>query len=213
MTEQYGDFLQYWPYALLIIVGTSWALYHFVAPSNWREWVGAGLLQAFIIALYAEMYGFPLTIYLLAGFLGLKIPLVHTSGHLWETLLGYGPGGAPLEMALGIGVMLPGLLLIVKGWVKIYFADGHLVSSGVYRLMRHPQYAGIFLVILGQLIHWPTILTLLLSPFIVAVYIRLAQREERHLLERFGNAYRDYRKGVPMFVPRLATLWSVALAG
>src|SRR5712691_12763444 len=116
--SEYRDFLQYWPYALLLIVLVSWALYHFVAPADRREWVGAGLLQAFIIALYAEMYGFPLTMYLLTGFFGLDVPLVHVSGHLWSTLLGYGTGGALVEMALGYSVILAGVLLIVKGWVK-----------------------------------------------------------------------------------------------
>jgi protein-S-isoprenylcysteine O-methyltransferase Ste14 len=211
--SEYRDFLQYWPYAVLMIVLVSWALYHFVAPADRREWVGAGLLQAFIIALYAEMYGFPLTIYLFTGFFGLDIPLVHVSGHLWAALLGYGTGGALVEMALGYSVILAGVLLIVKGWVKIYFAAGRLITNGVYGLTRHPQYTGIFLVILGQLIHWPTLATLLLSPAIVVVYVRLARREERQLIARFGDAYRHYRASVPMFIPRWVALRSMSAAG
>lgn len=210
--SEYYNFLQYWPYALLMIVFVSWALYHFVAPANKREWVGAGLLQAFIIALYAEMYGFPLTIYLLVGFLGLDIPLVHASGHLWGTLLGFGAAGALIEMALGFSIMLAGVLMIVKGWVRIYFSAHHLITNGVYGLMRHPQYTGIFLIILGQLIHWPTVVTLLLAPIIVAVYVRLARREEAQLIATFGDAYQRYRQRVPMFVPRWAALKS-KLAG
>ena len=211
--SEYRDFLQYWPYALLLIVLVSWALYHFVAPADRREWVGAGLLQAFIIALYAEMYGFPLTMYLLTGFFGLDVPLVHVSGHLWSTLLGYGTGGALVEMALGYSVILAGVLLIVKGWVKIYFAAGRLITNGVYGLARHPQYTGIFLVILGQLIHWPTLATLLLSPAIVMVYVRLARREEKQLVARFGDAYRHYCESVPMFIPRWVVLRSMSAAG
>jgi len=188
--SEYYNFLQYWPYALLMIVFVSWALYHFVAPANQREWVGAGLLQAF----------------------GLDIPLVHASGHLWGALLGFGAAGALIEMALGFSIMLAGVLLIVKGWVGIYFSADHLITSGVYGLMRHPQYTGIFLVILGQLIHWPTVVTLLLAPIVVAVYVRLARREEAQLIATFGDAYQRYRQRVPMFVPRWAALKS-KLAG
>ena len=83
MTETYANWLQLWPYAILTIVIASWAFYHFLAPASWRDWAGAGLVQAFIIALYAEMYGFPLTIYVLTSFLPIEIPLVHESGHLW----------------------------------------------------------------------------------------------------------------------------------
>lgn len=191
-----------WPYAILMIVGGSWILYLFLAPKSWRDWAGAGLVQAFIIALYSEMYGFPLTIYVLTGFLRIKIPMVHNSGHLWAALLGYGETGDAIEMAIGSVFVVAGLLLIVRGWIRIYFSDGRLVTDGVYGAMRHPQYAGIFLAIFGQLIHWPTIPTLLLSPLIVGVYFRLARREETRLTNRFGAEYLEYRQRVPMFFPR-----------
>ena len=190
-----------WPYAVLIIVVVSWALYRLLAPAGWREWAGAGLIQAFIIALYAEMYGFPLTIYVLTTFLPFKIPLVHDSGHLWATLLGYGRGGDAIEMLLGSIFVVTGLLLIVKGWVRIYFASDTLITDGIYRLMRHPQYTGIFLAVFGQLIHWPTIPTLLLSPLIVWLYVRLARREERRLIMKYGPDYLLYKQHVPMFFP------------
>jgi methanethiol S-methyltransferase len=185
-----------------MIVVASWALYHFVAPASWREWTGAGLVQAFIIALYAEMYGFPLTIYLLTSALSLDIPLVHSSGHLWATLLGYRLVGASVEMAIGLVFVVVGLLLIVKGWIRIYFSNGRLQTGGIYGIVRHPQYSGIFLVIFGQLVHWPTILTLMLAPAIVFAYVRLARREETQLIRQFGDAYRGYKRRVPMFVPR-----------
>ena len=85
MDAGYDQWLSLWPYAVLMIALGSWALYHFFAPASWREWAGAGLVQAFIIALYAEMYGFPLTIYFLTSALPLDIPLLHYSGHLWAT--------------------------------------------------------------------------------------------------------------------------------
>ena len=179
----------------------SWAAYRLLAPASWGDWASAGVFQAFIIALYAEMYGFPLTIYVLAGVLPFKIPLFHSSGHLWATLLGLGRFGATIETVLGYALLLAGALLVVKGWVKIYFADGKLVNDGVYKLVRHPQYAGIFLIVLGEVVDWPTIPTLALSPMIVWMYVRLARREETVLNQKFGSKYREYEDCIPMFVP------------
>jgi len=202
ISPQAWTWTELWPHAVVIGVLLSWGLYHFLAPANWRDWAGAGVLQAFVIALYAEMYGFPLTVYVLAGALPLKIPLFHSSGHLWATLLGLGPMGAAIETILGYALLLAGALLVVKGWVRIYFGRGTLVKDGVYGLIRHPQYAGIFLIVLGEIVDWPTIPSLLLSPIIVWIYLRLARREEGRLSERFGSEYQDYREHVPMFVPR-----------
>lgn len=202
MIESYSQWAQLWPFAILMIVLASWALYHFLAPRSWREWAGAGAVQAFIIALYAEMYGFPLTIYFLTTFLPLDIPLVHFSGHLWATLLGYGAVGAVIEMVIGYLFVLAGVILIIRGWTRVYFARGELLAEGVYGIVRHPQYSGIFLAIVGQLIHWPTLPTLVLGPLIVAAYVHLARREEAHLIKTFGDAYLAYSRQVPMFIPR-----------
>src|SRR3546814_12796479 len=101
MAGSYGEWLQLWPYAILMIVIASWLLYHFLAPASWQDWTGAGLVQAFIIALSAEMYGFPLTISFLTILLPVEIPLVHYRGHLWVTPPGSGPFGAAVEIAIG----------------------------------------------------------------------------------------------------------------
>jgi hypothetical protein len=193
--------VELWPYAIPMIVIASWSLYYFVAPASWREWAGAGLVQAFIIALYAEMYGFPLTIYTLTSFLHLDIPLVHNSGHLWAALLGYGDSGAAIEMAIGYAFVGVGLFLLIGGWIRIYYAWGRLVTDGIYSTIRHPQYLGIFVAIFGQLVHWPTIPTLLLALVIVFAYVRLARREETRLAAKFGAEYLDYCRHVPMFIP------------
>jgi methanethiol S-methyltransferase len=194
-----------WWLAGLMIVIASWLLYRYVAPKGWREWGRVGLVQAFIIALYAEMYGFPLTIYVLTTVLGVQIPWLHVSGHLWATLLGFGDVGAVVEMLLGYVFVFLGIFLLVEGWRDLYHAsrDGCLATDGLYGVMRHPQYTGIFLALFGQLIHWPTLPTLVLFPIIVWAYVRLARREEAGLIGRFGDEYLEYQRRVPMFFPRL----------
>ncbi|MBI4011593.1 MAG: isoprenylcysteine carboxylmethyltransferase family protein [Candidatus Rokubacteria bacterium] len=187
-----------------MMVIASWILYRYVAPRGWREWSRAGLVQAFIVALYAEMYGFPLTIYLLTGFLGVDIPWLHASGHLWASLFGWGDLGAMVEMVVGYGFVFFGLSLLAEGWREVYRArkENRPATSGLYAVVRHPQYTGIFLAVFGQLIHWPTIPTVALFPVIVWAYARLAKREEARMVEQFGEAYLAYRRDVPMFLPR-----------
>ena len=203
-TNGFADHYGHWGWVVILIVVVSWVLYRFVAPKGWREWAGAGLVQAFIIALYAEMYGFPLTIYLLVGFFGIDLPLYIQSGHLWASLLGYGLVGAMIEMLLGGVFVVAGLMMLIGGWREVWRArrEGRVASGGLYALVRHPQYAGIVLAVFGQIVHWPTIITVVLFPIIVLVYVRLAYVEERKMLEQFGEPYRDYLQRVPMFFPR-----------
>ncbi|MEO6322578.1 MAG: isoprenylcysteine carboxylmethyltransferase family protein [Polaromonas sp.] len=194
----------HWGWVAIIVVVVSWILYRFVAPRRWREWAGAGLVQGFIIALYAEMYGFPLTIYLLTGFLGIDIPLNAMPGHLWATLLGYGMIGGMIEMLLGSIFIFIGIVLLATGWRNVYIArrEGRFASDGLYSAVRHPQYTGILLAVFGQIVHWPTLITLVLFPVIVLVYVLLAHREERDMLRLFGTAYQEYMQRVPRFLPR-----------
>ncbi len=202
-----------WGLTVIMVVIVSWVIYKYLVPRGGREWRNAGLIQAFIIALYAEMYGFPLTIYVLTSFLGIDVPWLHMSGHLWSYLFGWGRGMAMVEMLFGYAFVFAGLSLIVQGWKKIYSVRDKetLVREGLYRYMRHPQYTGIFLAIFGQLIHWPTIATLVLFPVIVWVYYRLARKEEKVMIKTFGEEYLAYKKKVPMFFPRRRD-WSKVFA-
>ena len=193
-----------WGLTAVMVVIASWVLYRYMAPKGWREWSRAGLVQAFIIALYAEMYGFPLTLYLLTGFLGIDIPFLHESGHLWAALFGWGALGAMVEMLVGYIIVFFGISLLIEGWREVYLAtkQERLATDGLYGVVRHPQYTGIFFAVFGQLIHWPTVPTVILFPVVVWAYYRLAMREERRMIERFGEPYEDYRRRVPMFLPR-----------
>ena len=197
-----------WEAMIIMIVVASWVLYSCLAPKNMKEWRNAGLVQAFIIALYAEMYGFPLTIYLLTSFLGIDIPWLHTKGHLWGTLLGLDDSGAMIEMFIGFIFILAGLVLMASGWRLVFSAQekDELATDGIYKYVRHPQYTGIFIALLGQLIHWPTVLTLLLFPVIAWAYYHLARKEEKAMISKFGDAYRTYMRSVPMFFPKLKHL-------
>ncbi len=192
-----------WALALIMIVVASWVVYRYLAPKTWREWAGAGLVQAFIIALYAEMYGFPLTIYLLVRFFGLDRK--YLSANLWSTLLGVGETGMMISMVLGYGLVFVGIGLFIQGWRELYRAhkDKRLATGGLYGVVRHPQYTGLFIGLFGEgIVHWPTVFSVGLFPLIVMAYVLLARSEERRMVTAFGDAYRGYQQRVPMFMPR-----------
>ena len=193
-----------WILALLMIVVASWYLYKYMAPSSWHEWAGAGVVQAFIIALYAEMYGFPLTIYLLARFGGLD--RTELSANLWSSLLGVGETGMMISMVLGYILLFLGIGLFFQGWRQVYKArqEKKLVTDGLYALARHPQYTGLFIALFGEgVVHWPTLFSVALFPIIVFIYYRLSLREEKKVIAEFGGEYLAYKARVPMFIPRI----------
>lgn len=192
-----------WGVTLVVIVVISWFLYRYLAPKTWKEWASASVVQAFIIALYAEMYGFPLTIYLLVRFFG--IDKTNLDANLWSTLLDYGETGMMISMVLGYFISFIGIGLFMEGWRELHRArqEHRLITDKLYALVRHPQYTGLFIIIFGEgIVHWPTVFSIVFFPLIIIAYVLLAKSEERKMLNEFGDAYRAYRLKVPGFIPR-----------
>lgn len=194
----------FWGAAAISIVIVSWVFYRALAPKSWEEWTRAGVVQAFIIAFYAEMYGFPVTIYALTRWFGLDVSGTVWDGNLWIYLTGT-EAAMLVSMAIGYAIAFLGIALVSAGWREVYRArkEHRLALQGPYRFVRHPQYTGFFLVMFGEgVVHWPTVFSLAAFPVVVAAYVLLARREEREMVRRFGNDYIGYQRRVPRFFPR-----------
>ena len=197
-----------WTLAILNAAFFIFFAWSFYKPLNARDWRSFGLFSAFIVALFAEMYGFPLTLFLLSGWLSSQFPqvnwLTHDAGHILEMMFGWrmNPHFGPFHIA-SFALIGGGFWLLSVAWPVLYRAqrDGRVAREGPYARIRHPQYVGFLLIMTGFLLQWPTLLTLAMYPVLVWVYARLAVAEERDSLTRFGEAYREYMASVPRFVP------------
>lgn len=182
--------------------------YSFFKPATARDWRTFSAFSAFIVALFVEMYGFPLTIYLLSGWLQTRYPgldiLTHDAGHLWSTLLGQkgDPHFGPLHIASYIFLGF-GFYLLSNAWNVLYHAQRRhaLATTGPYARIRHPQYVAFVLILLGFLLQWPTLLTLLMFPILLVMYGRLAVTEEAEMRAQFGAEFDNYAKRTPRFFP------------
>ena len=184
--------------------------FSFGKPRSPRDWRSFGAFSAFIVALFTEMYGFPLTIYLLSGWLQTRYPgmdvMSHSAGHLWSTLFGLkgNPHFGVLHI-LSTVVTIAGFFLLGSAWRVLYAAqrEGRLAIVGPYSYVRHPQYVGFIVIMFGFLLQWPTLLTLLMFPLLVAMYVHLAHTEEAEVRQEFGSLYDRYAAVTPGWIPRL----------
>lgn len=210
-----GEESNYASYGLWLLVVLNSAIFiifafSFAKPSTARDWRSFGAFSAFIVALFTEMYGFPLTIFFLSGWLQTRFPDVdwfaHDSGHLLEMMFGWraNPHFGPFHM-VSLALIFAGFWLLSAAWPVLYRAQrsGALATTGPYARIRHPQYAGFVLIMFGFLFQWPTLLTLVMFPVLVFMYWRLALREEREAEAEFGDVYRRYAATTPRFIPKL----------
>ncbi len=203
-------FLAFINSAIFIIFAFS-----FFKPKTGRDWKSFGAFSAFLIALFTEMYGFPLTIYFLSGWLQTSYPDIdwfsHDAGHLLEMLFGWktNPHFGPFHLLSFVFIGL-GFLLLSAAWRVLYQAQraGTLATSGPYSHIRHPQYVGFVLILVGFLLQWPTLLTLGMFPVLLVMYWRLALSEEAEVEAEMGDIYRQYADRVPRFIPGLASFQS-----
>ena len=209
---QHGDLPAYglWFLAALNAAVFIFFAFSFARPASPRDWRSLGAFSAFVVALFAEMYGFPLTLYLLSGWLQSRYPsldlLTHDAGHIWWAF-GEQQGDPHLALphVLSYVALGGGFWLLAVSWRVLHRAqrDGRLAVEGPYARLRHPQYLAFILILFGFLLQWPTLLTLLMFPVLVFMYLRLARSEEREMAARFGEAYARYAARTPAWLPHL----------
>jgi protein-S-isoprenylcysteine O-methyltransferase Ste14 len=175
----------------------------FLVPLTYRKrakWIDYGLVGAFFISLFIEMFGIPLTILFASKFLfvpGTAMPVnVITFDFMGVHL------GMDHAMTYGLVVMLTGMALIMVGWVSLYtqVRQPGFASKGIYQYSRHPQYLGFVLLVMGWFFGWPTILTVIFSPILVVKYIKAARSEEGDMLQLYGEEYAVYMRDTPFLI-------------
>ena len=200
-----------WLWSLVVVNSVIFIVFaaSFFHPRTGRDWRVMGAYSAFVVALFTEMYGFPLTIYLLSGWLGSSVPALaptHAGGHLLNDLIGWqgDPHLSPFHIASYV-VMIAGFIALSKAWPVLWAAqrEQRLATTGPYGRVRHPQYLGFLLIMGGFLLQWPTLLTLVMFPVLAAAYTRLAITEERELRVQFGTRYEAYAATTPRFMPNV----------
>ena len=215
-----GNSYGLWPLVVINSLIFIVFAFSFTKPKTARDWRSFGAFSAFIVALFAEMYGFPLTIYLPSGWLTQWVPgldpFTHNSGHLLEDLFGWGgdPHFGPFHLVSYV-LIIYGFSLLASAWKVLYAAQraNRLAMTGPYARIRHPQYVAFILIMLGFLFQWPTLLTLIMFPVLVWMYTRLAKSEEKEAQKEFGEQWNAYARQTHAFIPRLRSPVSKDIVG
>jgi protein-S-isoprenylcysteine O-methyltransferase Ste14 len=188
---------QQWHIVILNIV----LFISFLIPLSFRrkiDWKEYGLVTAFFVSLFIEMYGIPLTVFFASEYIAesaVEIPnVVYQFNFLGVNI------AMSHAMVYASVLMLLGMALIIIGWITLYknIEEDKIVDIGIYSYSRHPQYLGFIFMIVGWLIGWPTILTVIFGPILIFIYVRVSLIEERELedLEEF----KGYKDKVPFFL-------------
>jgi protein-S-isoprenylcysteine O-methyltransferase Ste14 len=207
---QHSDIPEYGLWSLVIINSFVFIFFafSFFKPRTKSDWRTLSAFSAFIVALFVEMYGFPLSIYMMSGWLGNRLPQLnlysHDSGHLLHTLLGMkGDPHFDVFHILSTILIIAGFFLLSAAWKVLYKSQQTktLATTGPYRYIRHPQYAAFTIVMFGFLLQWPTIPTIIMFPILVYTYVRLSKTEELTVEKEFGEGYRKYASKTPRYFP------------
>lgn len=211
MEYAYGN----WLMVLINIILFLYFLKTVFKPKTKTDWRSYRALGAFFVALFAEMYGFPLTIYLMTSFFGnrfLNLDFSHNNGHILNTIFGIkgDPHFSPFHI-VSYALIFGGFLLIAKSWEVLYKAqkEDKLATTGAYHFIRHPQYLGFILIIAGFLFQWPTLITLFMAPILIIRYIRLGKEEEKAVAKKFGHEYALYKNETPAYIPSLKMMSAI----
>jgi methanethiol S-methyltransferase len=194
--EHFGNWGHFVVWILIFGVFFFFLPYHKKSKTKPDKWY-----LAFIVASAFEMFGIPLSMYIIAWIFGVKAPVGFFWGHTLSTIFGF------QSMNIGYLFNVMGGLLIIYGWKEIYAKywgktknNQQLVTDGLYSFSRHPQYLGFILMTFGLLVHWATLPLLVMWPILVYRYYTLARKEEKEMIEEFGEAYSEYMKQTPMFL-------------
>lgn len=211
--EHAGDVPAYGLWGLVILNSVIFIgfAYSFYKPNTKTDWRTFNAFSAFIIALFVEMYGFPLSIYLMSGWLAAHYPgvdfLSHDNGHLIHTLLGLkGNPHWDIFHILSNVFIFGGFIALSNSWHVLWKAQRRhkLASTGIYARMRHPQYVAFIAIMLGFLLQWPTLPTLIMFPILTYMYVKLSYKEEKISEAEFGDEWRRYAAITPRFFPKLS---------
>jgi methanethiol S-methyltransferase len=177
----------------------------FISYRKKVTWQTSSVYVAFVVALFAEMFGIPLTMWFFMSVF--QMPDIFNI----EFLVGQAVGQGLFFLIYHYVIFYTskiiieiGIIVVIFGWKEIYYGvkKGKLVTSGLYRFIRHPQYLGFLMITGGLLLQWPNFFTLAIWPILIVMYYRLAKKEDEEVEKEFGETFTKYKNAVPGFWPR-----------